>query len=387
MDPRHGFDEQPLSDQRAKFEVDDEIAYFNTASMSPLLRSVRRAGEEALARRAKPWTISAADWFTDVEELRSRFARLIGGTGDDVALVPSTSYGLAVAARNLTAGSGDRVLVLDQEFPSNYYTWQRFVRRSGARLLVVEREPGQSWTEAIVSAIDERVAVASVPNVHWTNGALVDLQRVALALREADSAFIIDASQSLGAIPLDVAMLRPDAVVAVGYKWLLGPFSLGYLYLDPALQHGEPLEENWILRAGSEDFTGLVDYEGDYLPGARRFDVGQRTNFQLTPMALAAIQQLLDWTVPRVAATLKARTDEIAAGVEGLGLAAPPPDARAPHMLGLALPPQVARQGAAALEEAGVIVSTREPSIRISPHLHNSQGDIDRLLDALGSAT
>jgi len=377
---------RPLPDQRAKFEVDDDVAYFNTASLSPVLRSARAAGEAALVRRARPWTIAAADWFTDVEELRSRFARLIGRTADDVAIVPATSYGLAVAARNLTARPGDRVLVLDREFPSSYLTWRRFTERTGTELLVVERQRGQSWTDAILEAVDERVAIASVPNVHWTNGAPVDLPRVESALREAGSAFVIDATQSLGALPLDVGALRPDALVAAGYKWLLGPLSVSYLYLDPALHGGEPLEENWISRAGSEDFGGLVDYVDEYQPGARRFDVGQRSNFQLVAMALAAIQQLLDWTVPRIAVTLRARTDGIAARAEGLGLTVAPPDARAPHMLGLELPPDAARRAAAALEERGVVVSMRGASLRISPHLHNNQEDVDRLMDALGSA-
>src|SRR2546426_10312863 len=99
-----------LADQRAMFEVDDQIAYFNTAALSPLLRSVRRAGVDALARRASPWTISTADWFSDVEELRSRFARLIGGRTDDVAPVPATSYGLSLPARELRARSRGRTL-------------------------------------------------------------------------------------------------------------------------------------------------------------------------------------------------------------------------------------------------------------------------------------
>jgi len=377
---------RPLPDQRAKFEVDDDVAYFNTASLSPVLRSARAAGEAALVRRARPWTIAAADWFTDVEELRSRFARLIGGTADDVAIVPATSYGLAVAARNLTARPGDRVLVLDREFPSSYLTWRRFTERTGTELLVVERQRGQSWTDAILEAVDERVAIASVPNVHWTNGAPVDLPRVEPALREAGSAFVIDATQSLGALPLDVGALRPDALVAAGYKWLLGPLSVSYLYLDPALHGGEPLEENWISRAGSEDFGGLVDYVDEYQPGARRFDVGQRSNFQLVAMALAAIQQLLDWTVPPIAVTLRARTDEIAARAEGLGLTVAPPDARAPHMLGLELPPDAARRAAAALAEEGVVVSMRGSSLRISPHLHINQEDVDRLMEAVASA-
>jgi len=191
---------EPLGDERAKFEVDEEIAYFNTASLSPLLHSVRAAGDEALVRRGKPWTTTSSDWFTDSERLRARFAQLVGAGFDDVALVPATSYGLAVAARNLEAGPGDRVLVLADEFPSNYYTWRRFADRTGAELHVVEREPGQTWTEAILGAVDERVAVASIPNVHWTNGVAVDLQRVGAALRAAGSAFVVDANQSLGAL-------------------------------------------------------------------------------------------------------------------------------------------------------------------------------------------
>jgi len=377
---------EPLGDERGKFEIDEDVAYFNTAALSPLLRSVRAAGDEALARRGKPWTTTSADWFTDSEALRARFAQLAGATADEIALVPATSYGLAVVARNLDARPGDRVLVLDGEFPSNYYTWRRFAERTGAELHVVEREPGQTWTESILAAVDERVAVASVPNVHWTNGAVVDLPRIGAALRAAGSAFVVDASQSLGAMPLDVAELRPDALVAVGYKWLLGPYSLGYLYLDPRLHGGEPLEENWILRAGSDDFASLVDYRDDYLPGARRFDVGERTSFQLTPMALAAVEQILEWTVPRVAATLRRRTDEIAAGAEALGLTAPPPEMRASHLVGLELPRDAARRLAATLSAARVIASVRGSSLRIAPHLHNSDADVERLLAAVASA-
>jgi selenocysteine lyase/cysteine desulfurase len=376
----------PLGDQRPKFEVDPDVAFFNTANLSPLLRSVRQAGEEALDRRARPWAISSADWFTDVEALRERFARLVNATAEDIAFVPATSYGLAVVARNLTAAPEDRVLVLAEEFPSNFYTWQRFCARTGAELVVVERLPGASWTDAVLDAIDERVAIASVPNVHWTNGALVDLPRVGDALRAAGAVFVVDASQSLGAMPLDVTALRPDAVVAVGYKWLLGPFSLGYLYLGERFHGGEPLEENWILRDGSEDFSSLVDYHDAYLPGARRYDVGQRTSFHLTPMAVAALDQLLDWGVPRVAATLAERTAQIAAGAERLGLEAAAPETRGPHMLGLEFPREAAERMAVALADSLVIASLRGPSLRVAPHLHNDDGDVERLLAALGSA-
>lgn len=383
--PTESIPAQPLPDQRTKFEVDDAVAYFNAANLSPVLRSVRAAGEAALARRSKPWTISAPDWFAAGERLRVQRATLLGVHPHDVAHVPSTSYGLAAVARNLTARPGDRVLVLASEFPSNYYTWKRFASRTGAELLVVGRESGQEWTEAILAAIDDHVVVASVPNVHWTNGALVDLSRVGAALERVGAAFVIDASQSLGAMPLDVPSLRPTAVVSVGYKWLLGPMSYGSLYVAPSLRDGEPLEENWISRSGADDFTTLVDYQDDYMPGARRFDVGQYSNFHLVPMAIAAMEQIEEWGVPRIGATLAAVTGEIGQRAAKLGLGVTPADRRGPHIIGLDLPVPSARRAAAALEAANVIVSRRGSSIRIAPHLHNNRDDVDRLLTAIAS--
>ena len=133
-----------LGDQRAAFDVPPEIAYFNTANLAPHLHSVRAAGEAALERRSRPWTIDAPDWFTDVERLRALFGRIVGAGPDGVALVPATSYGFAVAAANLPVRPGRRILVLAEEYPSGIYTWRAVARRSGAELLTVSREPGRA---------------------------------------------------------------------------------------------------------------------------------------------------------------------------------------------------------------------------------------------------
>ena len=375
-----------LSDQRELYDIEPGVAYFNTANISPLLRSVREAGERAFDQRTRPWAISPQEWFGDVETLRARFGSLIGASAESIALVPASSYGLAVAARNLRAAPGERVVVLDDEFPSNYYTWKRFCERTGAELVVVEREEDVSWTDATLRAIDERAAVVAVPNVHWADGALVDLPAVAAQARDAGSALAIDASQSLGALPLDVAELKPDALIAVGYKWLHGATGMGYLYLDERHHGGEPLEENWILRAGSEDFARLVDYTDVYQPGARRFDVGERSSFNLVPMAIAALDQIIAWQPERVAATLGVLTGRIAAHAAELGFEAPPDGERGPHMLGLRLPDGDAGRVAQALADAGVAAPVRGDSLRISPHLHVTEEDTERLLDALATA-
>jgi selenocysteine lyase/cysteine desulfurase len=374
---------EPLRTQRAAFNVPSDIAYFNTASLAPQLHVVRAAGEAALERRGRPWTISAEDWFTDVERLRALFARIVGADADGVAMVPATSYGFAVAARNLTLHAGQRILVLADEYPSGIYSWRAAARRWGAEILTVTREPGQTWTQAVLAALDERVSIVSVPNVHWTDGALVDLPPIAAASHRLGARLVIDGSQSVGAMPLDIRRLQPDFLVTVGYKWLLGPLSVGYLYVAEEHRQGEPLEENWIVRAGSEDFAGLVDYRDEYQPGARRFDVGQRTRFELTPMAIAALEQIVEWQVPRVAATLAARTAGIARRARDLGLDPLPDDRRGPHLLGVRLPEPLGARALPALAEASCFATLRGASLRISPHLHTTDEDVERLVGAL----
>jgi selenocysteine lyase/cysteine desulfurase len=375
----------PLPVQRELFDIPDDVAYFNCASLAPQLRSAGEAAEAAWRQRARPWLIRSEDWFTQAEERRTLFARLAGVDADGVALVPATSYGLAVAAANLTAAPGQRVLVLAEDYPSNWYTWQRFARRTGATVAAVDRRDGQTWAEALLDELDERTAVVAVLAVHWTDGALVDLGAVAARARAVGAAVVVDASQALGAMPLDLAEVRPDFLVSVGYKWLLGPFGLGYLYVAPRHRDGVPLEENWISRLGSEDFAGLVDYQDRYQPGARRFDVGQRTHFETTPMAIAALRQLLDWEVPRVAATLRRTTGRIEEQVRPLGLSLTSPD-RGPHLLGIRLPAD-ARQGvAAALTRANVFAGVRGSSLRVSPHLWTTDEDVGRLVAALRGA-
>lgn len=376
-----------LSRTREAFDVPPEIAYFNTASLAPQLHSVRAAGEAALERRARPWTIVADDWFNDVERLRSLFAAIIGADAEGVAIVPATSYGFAVAAHNLPLAAGQRVLVLAEEYPSGVYTWRGAAQRAGAEVLTVTRAPGQDWTRAVLDALDERIAIVSVPNVHWTDGALIDLPTISARCRQLDARLVIDGSQSIGAMPLDVAQVRPDFVVSVGYKWLLGPFSLGYLYVAEQHRGGRPLEENWILRAGSEDFARLVDYRDAYQPGARRFDVGQRTKFELTPMAIAALTQILDWGVERVAATLSVRTAAIARSTAELGFDPLLDDQRGPHMLGVRLPEAVRDRVLPALAEADCYAALRGASLRISPHLHTTDHDVERLIAALAHTT
>lgn len=372
-----------LPSQRHLFELPEDLTWLNCAYMSPQTRAVSEAGREAVGRKARPWLLRPEDFFTDSEALRRQFASLVGGDVEGVALVPSASYGLGVAAANVPVRVGQRLLVLAEEFPSNVYPWRDLAERSGGQLVAVRRPEDGDWTRALLAELDERTALVALPHCHWTDGGLVDLLRVGVRAREVGAALAVDATQSLGALPLDVAEVQPDFLVAAGYKWLLGPYSQGYLYVAPRWRSGRPLEHNWLMRSGSEDFARLVDYRDDFQPGARRFDVGERSNFVLVPMAQAALRQLLAWGVADIQESLRALTARVAEGARALRLEVPPEELRAGHLVGLKRRGGYAPDVATRLAARRVFVSVRGDSLRVSPHLYNTEADVDRLLEEL----
>ncbi|MDQ3953447.1 MAG: aminotransferase class V-fold PLP-dependent enzyme [Actinomycetota bacterium] len=245
-----------MESQRSLFDIPEDVTYLNAAYLGPRLRSVDAAGRAALARTARPWEIAPEHFFFDAEVARERFASLVGGDADGVALVPSVSYGIALASKNLPLPRGKNVVVLDEQFPSNVYEWRDAAARAEAAVVTVPRPGDHDWTRPVLGYVDDDTAIVAVPNCHWTDGTVVDLVRVGEAARAVGAALVVDVTQSLGVRPLDVREVRPDWLVVAGYKWMLGPFSLGYCWVAPHLREGEPLERNWLTRAGAEDFAG-----------------------------------------------------------------------------------------------------------------------------------
>lgn len=366
-----------LTDQRHLFSMPDDVTYLNCAYLGPQLRAVSAAGLEAVALKERPWEVTPESFFTGAERLRATFASVIGADADGVAFVPSVSYGVGVAAANLPLGDRATLLLAD-DFPSDVYGW-----RAAGPLVTVPRPADGDWTSAVLATLDERIGVVAVPHVHWTDGGLVDLVAVGAACRAVGAALVVDATQSLGAFPLDLDAVRPDFVIAAGYKWLLGPYAFGYLWAAPAHREGTPLEANWINREASDDFTRLVDYRDAYQPGARRYDVGERSNFVLVPMAQAALEQILAWGVGEVAETTRALTSYLADGATGLGLDVAPAHLRGPHLMGIRFPGGLPSGLADRLVAERISVSIRGDSVRVAPHVYNTEADCDRLLAAL----
>jgi selenocysteine lyase/cysteine desulfurase len=372
-----------LSCQRHLFDIPDDVAYLNCAYMSPLMKPAFEAGTVGLARKQHPWELTADQFFTGSEEFRGVAARLFGTNSDCIAIVPSAGYGIDTAARNLPVRSGQSILVLAEQFPCNYYPWQRMAADKGATVKTVAWPADYDWTSAVLEALTPDVAIAALPHVQWTSGGRLDLVRIGDACRKIGAALGLDLTQSLGALPFRVGEVQPDFAVAATYKWLLGPYSVGVIYVAPRWHNGRPLEEGWIQRDNARDFSSLILYSDGYDFGARRFDMGERANFALLPAATRAMRQILEWGVEEISATSGAMNLRLAEAAAELGFSAPSESLRAPHYLCLRRGDSIPHELTQALSREKVYVSVRGSSMRVTPHVYNNHEDCDRLIHCL----
>jgi len=379
--------------QRSAFSLPAGLHYLNCAYMAPIPRVVEQAGVEGVRRKRDPTSISALDFYEAGAEARKLFAGLVNAEGPErIALLPGAAYGVAVAARNLPVSAGQNIVLTHEQFPGNVYAWRRIAAERGAEVRVATPPPagpgrGRAWNERLLESIDDSTAVVAVPHVHWTDGTRFDLAAIGRRCRESGAALVVDATQSVGALPFDVREIRPDALIVATYKWLLGPYSYGLGYYSSRLDGGVPLEETWIGREDSEDFQHLVDYRDTYQPGAARYDVSEYSNFALLPMVVAALRLVAEWRPERIQAYCEALTEVPLREAAELGFTVEDAGWRGAHLFGLRMPPGLDLVGLRnALARRHVVASLRGSALRLSPNVYNDAGDLDALLEGLREA-
>lgn len=369
--------------QKNIFLLDDNVTYLNCSYMSPMLKTVKQAGLDALETRAHPWKLTIEDWFTKAETLRHLAAKVINTVSDKIALIPSASYGLSLAAKNIRLTPGKNILVLEHQYPSNYYAWENLAKAQNLQIVTVRSSGNKSLTQSIIENINEHTGLVAIPNCHWISGTWIDLEQVSKSVKEVGALLVLDLSQSLGVLPIDIEKIQPDFAVSVGYKWMLGPYSLGYMYVAEKWQQAsEPLEYSWQPRKGSENFAELTDYVNEYKKGARKFDMGEMSHINLMPMAIAALEQINSWDIENVQQTIKRLTDiivdyKISNGTYDENAI------NAGHIISIPLKNKNSNDLQHRLKDNNVIVSFRSTSIRVSPHVYNSEKDIKKLLSCL----
>lgn len=383
-----------LTCQRSKFDLPKEITYLNTSYMSPSLLTVAAAGHQAIDQKLRPYLIQPTDFFTGVEKLKKSYSQLIQNADPQrIALIPSVSYGMACVANSISLSSDEHIIVVEDQFPSNIYTWQKLAAKTGASIKTIATptdisNKGKIWNSQLLEAINEKTALVALPHVHWSEGIVFDLKAIREKTRAVNALLVIDGTQSVGAYPFSVEDIQPDALICGGYKWLLGGYSLGLGYFGEAFDNGTPIEENWINRKNSEDFTRLVDYEPEYKEKANRFAMGEQSNFALVPMLQAALDQLNEWGVENIQAYCQELTKEFKTAVRDLGFQFPNDDQIAAHLFAIGIPAGIGiAELKAQFQKEKLYVSFRGNNIRIASHLFNTKDDLDKLLDCLKKAT
>ncbi|MGD2069733.1 MAG: aminotransferase class V-fold PLP-dependent enzyme [Gemmatimonadota bacterium] len=416
MDERDGAGGPVLACQRDLFSLPEGLHYLNCAYMSPLPRPVEEAVARGLRRKRNPMDIAPRDFFEDVEEVRRRFGDVLGGDPERVAIVPSVSYGISLCARNLEVGRGQRIVVTAEQFPGNVYAWRRVAAEAGAEVVTVGPGAGDAdegsapqgedgrvtpggaaggggapggsrgarWNARLLEAVTPETAVVALPHVHWTDGTLFDLEAVGRRAREFGAALVLDATQSVGALPLDLEAVRPDAVVTATYKWLLGPYSMALVWMGDRFADGVPLEETWMGREGSEDFQHLVDYRNEYQAGARRYDVGEVANFGLLPGVKEALGLIAAWRPRRIQAYCADLTAPLVETARDRGFVVEDDRWRGQHLFGIRMRPDVELDRLKAeLDRRRISASLRGTALRVSPNVYNDAEDVAALQEVL----
>ena len=357
--------------------------------MSPLLKSVEEAGVQGMKRKRNPFSISPVDFFTETEILRSEFARLINVSDPKrIVIIPSVSYGMANVANNLKISNKENIIVAGEQFPSNYYPWHRLCSENGAQLKTIAAPEvasrGKVWNERILEAINSKTKAVALGHVHWADGTLFNLELIRKRTLEVGALLIIDGTQSVGALPFDVAKIQPDALICAGYKWMMGPYSIGLAYYGEYFNDGKPLEENWINRQDSENFASLVNYRDEYQHGALRYEVGEHSNFILVPMMVAALKQINQWKPASIQEYCAKISKKALGQLAEAGFWIEDSDYRGQHLFGIRPSKEIDLEEVKTnLQKAKISVSVRGNAIRVSPNAYNTEAEMLKLTKAL----
>jgi selenocysteine lyase/cysteine desulfurase len=376
-----------LTSQKDQFRIPEGVTYLNGAYMSPTQKSVEKVGHEAITQKCFPHEVGAQDFFIHSENLRKQFADFIEVSDyQNTAIIPSVSYAMANIANNVCLKATDEIIIVDEQFPSNVYAWQKVAQKNNAVLKTIKPPTsfvnrGKLWNQYILDAINDTTAVVTLGAIHWADGTLFDLKAIRKKTTKHNALLIIDGSQSIGALPFSVKEIQPDAVAVVAYKWLMGPYSFGMAYFSDYFNKGEPIEDSWINRYNSEDFSGLVNYESRYQPKAGRYNMGEYSNFVNTPILAKSLEQSQEWNPKNIQEYCHHISKKAIAELRELGCFIEEDSHRAKHLFGVYLPKGTdLAQLKIKFKEQNIYVSFRGNAIRVSCSVYNDERDFEKLV-------
>ena len=371
------------------FPIED-ATYLNFAAHAAIPRIALNAVQASVAAKKRPHGVDDKSCFSVAANVREALAILSGACPDDSALTTGAGAGLATIAYALKWSAGEEVIIAGGEFPAHYATWKPMEAREGIKVQITHPQGQFIQSGDLIAAMTPRTRVISVSHVRFDDGSILDASSLAAACKSNGTLLVLDASQSCGAIPMDVRSLGADFIVCAGYKYLLSPYGTGFLWMKP--QNADLLRPgpyNWLSQE-VESFARLNYVDPHPARTLSRWDSAEASsiyNFNLTVME-ASVKFVLNATPALIHDHNQSLINYFFE--------------RLPDGYRMASPRQASRRGAFGCVEVGsrsdtealyqtlrderFVVALREGKIRVAPHLLNSTQDLDRLLVSLAKA-
>lgn len=367
-----------MTNWKELFQLPAHIHYFNHAYMSPLPHTVEFAGLDGVRFKREPWKITPDHFFDGAMEVRTKFAKLLACPAHQIAIIPSASYGLSAACSNVDPNRGSHAITVAEEFPSGYYAAEAWCKKHQKTLKVIAppqtfENRSKIWNEKLLDAISDDTAMVVISAVHWTDGTRFELEAIGKRCRETQTTFIVDGTQAVGAMPIDVNRINADAVICAAYKWLLGPYSMALAYYGESFNDGQPLEISYLNKQGAIHFHKLVEYTDAFETGAARYNMGEFSQFVHVPMMSAALDLVSICDPEHIQQWGYQITDPLIKELQNKGCTIESKEGRGGHIFGVMLPggkdvDVVIQQ----LRQNNFYVSRRGNALRISIHLYNT---------------
>lgn len=366
---------------RGEFPITRNYNFQNHAAVAPMCARATAAVERFCARNAESAYLEGGA-YREAERVRQVAARFIGANADEICFVKNTTEGLNFVANGINWQTGDNIVTTSVEFPANVYCWQA-LRAHGVTVQMVFEENGRIPLESIIAAINPRTRLVAISSVQYASGFRTDLAALGEYCAEKGVLLCVDAIQSIGAMPLNVSTMNIDFLAADGHKWMCGPEGLGIFYVRKEVQgYLKPSCVGWLSMKNALDFE---HYHFEYQDSAKRYDSGAYNLMGIHALG-GALDMLAEIGIEAISTRLLHLTDRLVEGVKAKGYQVFSSRRRgeASGIVSFASdlhdPEKIARHLQA---EHRVVIAVRSRRLRASPHVYNSEKEIDQLVQLL----
>ncbi len=359
-----------------EFPVAGRLLYLNHAGVSPIPASSASAGIRLLQQYRDEGALRLRKWEETSNEVRDRFARLIGASPEEIAIIKNTSEGISLIAAGFPWKEGDNMVTSNVEFPANIYPWMR-LEAHNIEVRMVQAREGRVRKDDVIAACDGKTRLIALSSVEFANGYRNDLAGIGEFCQKQGIFFFVDAIQSLGVVPMDVRAYGIDALAADGHKWMLSPEGIGGLFVSrDVMEMVEPVILGWHSVRNRFDFE---QYDFTLSPDARRFEPGSFNTVGLAAFG-ASLHLILSISVERIWERVRRLTEEaiecaLRAGYE---VVSPRQPEERSGIVTFRVPGAEPQRLWKALLSRNVVCSPRAGGIRVSPHFYNISEEISR---------